>query len=735
MFLHPIFIFNADRGDREATGYIMKKIFALALLCLGFVALSCDEENVVVEETIASLKVVGGDTINVYVGDTAYINVEYSPSNAPAPRLYWYGYDQLLLRAYEGKNMIIARKRGATTLNIGMRDGDLSTSCVINISPVPFNLSYAEKAIYVADTFSIKPILPPEAAKNIRWKSSKPNVASVDVNGVVKGLSAGECEISAVAFINSDTVCSNKCYIAVSNVDMETLVMGDTLREVKYGKTVRFVVSHEPVNTTFTNIVWSSSDESVAIVDKNGNVTAVGIGSCVISATNEESGLVVKCNVVVPLYKMESLQLNEVNLRLEYGQKFVLAASYEPLDATFTDLEWNSSDESIAKVVNGEIEAVGVGDCVISVVSRENGMSAKCNVSVYITEMSSLKLSATKCEIPLGRSENLRAIFEPENATFAELYWSSSDKKVATVDNNGNVSSVGEGTCIITVSNKDNSLTAQCEVMVYASKIISISCPSHNAIEKGESFVLSATCLPLYISPGYELLHWSSSDNSIATVDVNTGKVNCVGVGECTITVVANSDNSVSASCLLTVLPISVKGISLNHSSMVLWAKETGKLLHTISPNNASNKAVKWESSDNSVATVSEDGVVTAVSEGQAAIKVTALDGSGCSAECVVIVKGEQYLKDYINNQISIVQTQTASVIGPGGSYYSYTFRVDNNGNETVYLKEVRGYGSTSGAITIGKQIGPGQSYEKTFNTESLDWVFDTNGIECIKRY
>jgi hypothetical protein len=69
------------------------------------------------------------------------------------------------------------------------------------------------------------------------------------------------------------------------------------------------------------------------------------------------------------------------------------------------------------------------------------------------------------------------------------------------------------------------------------------------------------------------------------------------------------------------------------------------------------------------------------------------------------------------------------------GSYFSYTFRVDNNGNETVYLKKVRGYGSTSGTITIGKQIGPGQSYEGTFNTESLDWVFDINGIECIKRY
>lgn len=692
----------------------MKKIFALALLCLGFVALSCEEEKVVDENVVTSLRVISGDTIDIYIGDTTYINVEYSPNDAPAPRLYWYGYDQLLVKANEEENMIIGRKRGTTTLNIGMRDGELSTSCVINISPVPFGLSFVEKSICVADTFTIKPILPPDVAKNVRWVSSKSNVASVDINGGVRGLSEGECEIWAVAFINSDTVCSNKCHVAVRNVDMETLVMNDTLREIKYGKTVRFVVSHEPVNTTFANIVWSSSDEDVAVVDKNGNVTAVGIGSCVISATNEESGLVVKCNIVVPLHKMESLQLNEDSLKLEYGQRFVLVASYAPLDATFTDLQWNSSDESIAKVVDGEIEAVGVGDCVISVVSKENGIFAKCAVSVYIVEMSSLELSETKCEIALGRNETLRALFEPNNATFMDLYWSSSDNKVATVDNNGNVSSVGEGTCMISVTNKDNRLTAQCEVTVYVAKISSISCLPQNTLEQGESFVLSATCLPLYITPGFESLHWSTSDKSIATVDVNTGKVNCVGVGECTITV-ANSDNSVSSSCQLTVLPISVKEISLNHSSMSLFAGETEKLLHTISPNNAYNKAVKWESSDISVATVSEDGVVTAVSEGKATIKVTALDGSKCFAECVVTVKGEQYIKDYLKSQVLITITG-AGIHMPGGQYYIYTIK--NNGDEKVYVKNIERYVAPNSSIE-----------EKIFSTFEQQWTLELHGI------
>lgn len=519
-----------------------------------------------VDEAITSLKVIGGDTIDVYVGDTAYVNVEYSPSNAPAPRYYWYGYNQLLMRAYEKENMIIARKRGSTTLHIGVRDAEVSTSCVINISPVPFNLSYTEREIFVADTFSIKPYLPADVAQNIRWESSSPSIATVDVNGVVRGVSAGKCEISAIAYTNSDTVCSNKCNLIVRDVNMASLVLGDTERTVIIEESFKLEATYTPANTTFTELTWSSSNTNVATVDVKGNVMGVGFGACVISVTNKDCTQIAQCNVTVGLREMESISLICKEKEAAHNDLFSLEAVVKPLNAT----RYNNA------------------------------------------------------------------------------------------------------------------------------------------------------------------LRWRTSNETVATVDELTGLITCVYPGECFVTAY-NIYNSVMDSCHLIVNPILVADIKLE-GTYYLYLEEERKLSYTVSPDNATDNRVKWESSDNAVATVAEDGTVTAISVGEAVIKVTAQDGSGCSAECVVKVCDE---KSYIENNISIKQTEFSGIeingVAQPGS--SWSFKATNNGGVTVYLKEVRGYGSTSGTIAINKQIGPGESYSESFNTNSLDWVFEINGIECTKRY
>ena len=713
----------------------MKKLFTLALLCLGFVALSCEEEIQDTEKAVTSLKVMNGDTIDVYVGDTAYIDVKYFPSDVLAPRLYWYGYNQLLLKANDKEGFIVGRKRGSTILNIGTRDSDISTSCFINILPVSFNLSYTEKAIYVADTFSIKPILPDDAARKVRWQSSKPSVAAVDFNGVVKGLSAGECVISAVAYVNSDTICSNTCHITVSNMDMESLTLSDTLREVALKSSFNLKATFLPANATFSKLVWSSSDEKVATVDSNGNVAAVGLGSCVITVTNEASGLTAQCSVTVVPKKMESLVLTETGITMEVQTKYVLGASFEPADASFQELHWFSSDEKVAKVKDGEIEAVGTGDCVISVVNKENALTAKCNVKVYVVEMESLSLNETKREMAFGecREFELKATYTPSKVTFPTLYWSSSDESVAKVSD-GKVEVIGVGSCIISVTNEEKTLTAQCEVMVYMQEITAINCLEEKTL-RGENFVLSATYEPSFVSPGCDKLYWESSDESIATVNKETGEIVCMSVGECIITV-GNTYNDITATCRLTVLPSLVSNLSLNKTSLTVTVGHSEKLLCTVTPNSA-NKEVEWESSDNSVVTVAEDGTIIAIGKGKAIIKVTALDGSGCSAECVVKVIDEEYVKDYIKNKISIAQTgfsgiEIGGVAQPGSSW---SFKATNNGDETIYLKEVRGYGSISGTISINMQLAPGGSYSGSFNTNSIDWVFEIAGIECVKRY
>lgn len=625
---------------------IMKRLFALALLCLGFVAISCEEEEMASGPT---LEIVGGKdlVLNLYERDT--LTVMHTPENIAL------GY--------------------------------------------------------------------------VSWESSDERIAKVWM-GIIDATGVGTCDITAKARIDKQWVTTTS-RVTVNEVTLNSFIV-DSVRCMLVGDSIQLTVTQDPEDLNCP-YAWSSSDETVAKVDSKGLVIALSEGKCVVTVSIPNSNVKAQCQVIVSPVVMTSLQLSKTECNVIIGDTFKLGASFEPEDATYANLYWSSSDKSIAIVTDqGEVTAVGVGECIISVENKENALKAECKVVVAPVEMTSLEISKTKREIAFGEYDSfvLKATYEPSNTTYTTLYWSSSDESVAKVSD-GKVEIIGAGSCVISVTNEEKTLTAECEVTVYMQEITSISCLEKNTLECGESFTLSATYKPSFVSPGCEKLYWESSDQSVATVNKETGEVTCVGVGECTITV-GNTYNDVTAVCHLTVLPISVKGISLNQTSLEMLIGKTYKLSCAITPDNAANKEVKWESSDNSIATVDEDGTVTAINKGEATIKVTALDGSGCTAECVVEVFSGQ---SYVENKISIVQTGYSQSMGPWGVSYSYGFKVDNNGGETIYLKEVRGYGSSSGTISIDMQLAPGGSYRGSFNTNSIDWVFEIDGVEYIKRY
>ena len=214
-----------------------------------------------------------------------------------------------------------------------------------------------------------------------------------------------------------------------------------------------------------------------------------------------------------------------------------------------------------------------------------------------------------------------------------------------------------------------------------------------------------------------------------------TGEVVGVGVGECMITI-SNTYNSVTASCRLRVLPASVKSIRLSKSSLEIAEGETAELSYSVLPSYAANKDVVWESSDESIAAVSENGIVRAISAGEATIKVTALDGSGCSAECLVKILTlqqyvEKYIEEYIKIEVGFTGITINGVVLPGSFW---TFALTNLGDEKVLLKEAKGYGGVSNSIRINQYIAPNETYKKSLNTPNIEWVFEMYGIECVKR-
>lgn len=155
------------------------------------------------------------------------------------------------------------------------------------------------------------------------------------------------------------------------------------------------------------------------------------------------------------------------------------------------------------------------------------------------------------------------------------------------------------------------------------------------ALNTGTSKTLTAVASPPNaIIP---LLAWKSSDTSVATVDQN-GKVTAVGSGSCVITATATDGTGMSADCSVTVTQL-VTGITLSETTLSLDIEGYTKLTATIIPSSVSNASLTWSSSDESVAEVTNKGIVSANAYGKCTITCTANDGSGVSATCTVVVE------------------------------------------------------------------------------------------------
>ena len=165
------------------------------------------------------------------------------------------------------------------------------------------------------------------------------------------------------------------------------------------------------------------------------------------------------------------------------------------------------------------------------------------------------------------------------------------------------------------------------------------------SMNNGSKISLQMTVEPLDFT---DEVTWKSTDTSVAEVD-NSGVLTAKKIGSATIKVIVGD---CSASCKVTVVQ-PVTRITLDCNSLTMESQEQYTLKTNISPNSASNKDLFWTSSDDKVATVDENGTITAISKGNAIITVQAAGGSDVKATCNVTVKNNGYVVDDISEMES----------------------------------------------------------------------------------
>jgi|GEM_PF-1187136 len=612
--------------------------------------------------------------------DTSALNVLVSPDNATYPEVTWTSSNETIAKV-DQTGTVTAAGVGEATITV-TADG-VSDTCRVAVSKKPVTSVLLNKhslSLIHHDTYSLTAqVLPADASyPEITWTSSDESVAAVDANGEVTAVSVGHAVITATADGLLDM-----CSVSVSKKPVTGLTLSQSYTKIETGKTVELTAQVLPDDATYPDVTWISSDETVAKVDQNGVITGISAGTVSISASAD--GISDTCQVFV-IQRVTDVVMSESSLSLIHHDTAELGVQVLPNDATYPEVTWTSSDDSVLTVdQSGNIKALSVGTATVS--TSADGVTSVCEVTVNKKPVDTVTLSQTDAAMIHHDTLQLTAQVMPADATYPDVTWESSNIKVATVDQAGNVEAVGTGSAIITAV--ADGMVGRCDVTINKKPVTSVTLNKQNStLLHHDTVALAAT-----VRPGdatYPDITWTSSDKTVATVDKN-GNVTAVGIGQATVT--AKADD-VTAELALIVEKRPVSDLLLSSDSETLLLGQKTELTAKVIPNNATYPDITWTSSDKTVATVDKNGNVTAVGIGQATVTAKADDVTAELALTVVKRPVSDILLSSDGETLLVGQKTelTATVVPDNATYPDITWTssddqvatVDENGRVTA---------------------------------------------------
>ena len=581
------------------------------------------------------------ESMELTEGDISQLTATVLPENASNKNVRWESTNTGVATVNNGK--VTAVKAGSAAIKVITEDGSKTAECSVTVNAKAYpvtsvSLDKTSLTLTEGDASQLTATVLPENAsnKNVRWESTNTGVATVN-NGKVTAVKAGSAAIKVITEDGSKTA---ECSITVNvkAYPVTSVSLDKTSLTLTEGETAQLTATVLPENASNKNVSWTSSNSDVATVSQDGQVTAVSAGTATIRVVTTDGGKVAECAVIVNhLYvPVTGVSIEPSSAAVAVGKTIQLAATVSPSNADEKDVTWESSDESIAKVNNeGVVSGIAAGK--VEVKAKVGTYSATSSIEVAIP-LEMVILEKTDFELFVGDAINVKWTTVPENANVFYYTITSSNPRVADYSwfYNINAKSVGEAIMTWTATTPfGKDITADCHVVVRQPvSSISLNLESLSLLE-GESTTLAATILP---EDAYNKnVCWTSDNPNVAAVD-SKGKITGVTAGSTTI-LATTEQGSKKASCSVTVESkiYPVADVSLDKSSITLTEGGTAQLTATVLPENATNKNVRWESTNTSVATVS-NGKVTAVKKGSAKIRVITEDGNK-TAECDVTVK------------------------------------------------------------------------------------------------
>ena len=463
-------------------------------------------------------------------------------------------------------------------------------------------------------------------------------MVTVNANGVVTAVSVGTATITVTAVDGGHTASAT---VVVTPIAVTSVSLDRTSLQMFLGKTApqTLVATILPANATNRDVIWMSSNSDIATISATGVVTAVAAGSTTITVTTVDGSHTATSTVAVATRPVTGVTLNRTSATIIAGQTETLTATIAPANATNRNVTWSSSNPSAATVnANGVVTAVAGGTATITVTTEDGAHTANSVISVlsptfdHGVVINGIRWATRNVGVPGTFVDNITergAHFQWNRGTTdwtvgwtggAATSWSPANDPCPP---GWRVPTDGELASLLSSQSQWTNNLQGTGVAGFAkgSSTNAIFLPAAGIRRNSDGALVGVN-----VEGGYWTATasgtanaWSFVNNSWATWHIasprSTGfSVRCVAVPN-----------------------VSVTGVTLNRTTASLPVSGTTTLAATVAPANATNRDVTWSSSNNAVATVNNNGVVTAVSAGTATITVTTADGGRTATNTVTV--------------------------------------------------------------------------------------------------
>lgn len=516
---------------------------------------------------------------NVTVDGQITLKVTVSPDNAGNKEVEWSSSDSTIA-SVDNNGVVTGHKAGTATITVKTKDGGKTATCkvtvtdkVVAVTEVKLEKTTAE--MKVGDTLTLTATVTPDNATNkkVTWKSDKTDIADVDANGKVTAKAKGTATITVTTEDGGKTA---KCVVTVDEKAPETVpVTGITLDKteltLKVGETYQLKHTLNPENATNKNVTWSGNN--YVNVTGQGLVTAkkvTGDNPVDITVTTQEGNFTATCKVTVTA--ADKTELETAITEAESAKTDIAVSTdgsdVEPTKKWVTQSEMDSFDNAITDAETVKNNNNATAEQITEAITALNGAkeafvkAQKAGTKETVVKVDSVTLNNSSLTLTVDETATLTATVTPENATNKEIKWESNNQSIATVDENGTVTAVGEGTATITAT--ADGVKAECTVTVNKAKptvtgVVINGVQDNGLVEKNGTLTMSAT-VNMSDNTTNNNVKWSSGNNGVATIDETSGVVTFVGTGSVTFTAKAAADESKTASVTINVYEVTITG-------------------------------------------------------------------------------------------------------------------------------------------------------------------------------